>query len=169
MPRRGAGGRGDGAAQSYFGDSWTIGLGFWIVPALFAALFWLPQTARSTARIRSPMGEGFAAGSAGLASHLVHWLQSSLATSVWLGALDPDQPWPECHEAVGAVRFDHRATAQRVYRTRLATRGKDQRLAIVVVMLLTSAGVCCLFAPIEGLWAGRFCWDWARAVRSAWR
>src|SRR5476649_1596542 len=27
----------------YFGDSWNIGLGFWILPALVAALFWLPQ------------------------------------------------------------------------------------------------------------------------------
>ncbi|KAF1004899.1 MAG: putative transporter YycB [Pseudomonas fluorescens] len=27
----------------HFGNSWSIGLGFWIVPALGAALFWLPQ------------------------------------------------------------------------------------------------------------------------------
>ncbi|HAA40221.1 MAG TPA: cyanate transporter, partial [Pseudomonas sp.] len=30
----------------YFGDRWTIGLGFWILPALAAALFWLPQVGR---------------------------------------------------------------------------------------------------------------------------
>ena len=35
----------------------------------------------------------------------------------------------------------------------LATRGKDQRLAIVVVMLLTLGGLFgCLYAPLEGLW-----------------
>ena len=35
----------------------------------------------------------------------------------------------------------------------LATRGKDQRLAIVVVMLITLAGLFgCLYAPISGLW-----------------
>ncbi|HXR02598.1 MAG TPA: MFS transporter, partial [Pseudomonas sp.] len=26
------------------GDSWALGLGFWIVPAILAALFWWPQT-----------------------------------------------------------------------------------------------------------------------------
>ena len=35
----------------------------------------------------------------------------------------------------------------------LATRGKDQRLAIVIVMLLTLGGLFgCLYAPLEGLW-----------------
>lgn len=35
----------------------------------------------------------------------------------------------------------------------LATRGKDQRLAIVVVMLMALAGLFgCLYAPLEGLW-----------------
>jgi len=35
----------------------------------------------------------------------------------------------------------------------LATRGKDQRLAIVLVMLLALAGLFgCLYAPLEGLW-----------------
>lgn len=35
----------------------------------------------------------------------------------------------------------------------LATRGKDQRLAIVLVMLLTLAGLFgCLYAPLGGLW-----------------
>ncbi len=35
----------------------------------------------------------------------------------------------------------------------LATRGKDQRLAIVVVMVLTLGGLFgCLYAPLDGLW-----------------
>jgi CP family cyanate transporter-like MFS transporter len=35
----------------------------------------------------------------------------------------------------------------------LATRGKDQRLAILVVMLLTLGGLFgCLYAPLDGLW-----------------
>ncbi|MNC55691.1 Inner membrane transport protein YeaN [compost metagenome] len=35
----------------------------------------------------------------------------------------------------------------------LATRGKDQRLAIVLVMLITLAGLFgCLYAPLSGLW-----------------
>ena len=29
--------------SKHFGDSWSIGLGFWILPALVAAAFWLPQ------------------------------------------------------------------------------------------------------------------------------
>ena len=35
----------------------------------------------------------------------------------------------------------------------MATRGKDQRLAIVLVMGMTLAGLFgCLYAPIDGLW-----------------
>ncbi|WP_341477094.1 MFS transporter, partial [Pseudomonas viridiflava] len=35
----------------------------------------------------------------------------------------------------------------------LATRGKDQRLAIMLVMSLTLTGLFgCLYAPLEGLW-----------------
>lgn len=35
----------------------------------------------------------------------------------------------------------------------LATRGKDQRLAIVIVMLMALAGLFgCLYAPLDGLW-----------------
>jgi cyanate permease len=52
----------------------------------------------------------------------------------------------------------------------LATRGKDQRLAIVVVMLLTLGGLFgCLYAPSMACGAGRSCWAWGRAVPSAWR
>ncbi len=29
--------------SQHFGDSWNIGLGFWLLPALVAALVWLPQ------------------------------------------------------------------------------------------------------------------------------
>ncbi|KAF1004898.1 MAG: putative transporter YycB [Pseudomonas fluorescens] len=35
----------------------------------------------------------------------------------------------------------------------LATRGKDQRLAIVLVMVMTLAGMFgCVYAPLDGLW-----------------
>ncbi|HWD31660.1 MAG TPA: MFS transporter, partial [Pseudomonas sp.] len=29
--------------SEHFGDSWSLGLGFWLIPALLAALIWLPQ------------------------------------------------------------------------------------------------------------------------------
>src|SRR5471030_2208061 len=29
--------------SEHFGSSWSIGLGFWVLPALLAAIFWLPQ------------------------------------------------------------------------------------------------------------------------------
>ena len=42
----------------------------------------------------------------------------------------------------------------------LATRGKDQRLAIVLVMSMTLAGLFgCLYAPLDGLWG------WAIVLR----
>ena len=29
--------------SEHFGNSWAMGLGFWVIPALVAAVFWLPQ------------------------------------------------------------------------------------------------------------------------------
>lgn len=40
--------------SEHFDRSWALGLGFWVVPALVAAMFWLPQVGRSTARITLP-------------------------------------------------------------------------------------------------------------------
>ncbi|MDD1013316.1 CynX/NimT family MFS transporter [Pseudomonas rubra] len=138
------------------GDSWSLGLGFWLVPALLAALIWLPQARQGHGahhvayRVRGLLGDPLA-----WQVTLYMGLQSSLAYIVfgWLPSiligrgLSPTQAGLVLSGSV-IVQLISSLSAPW-----LATRGKDQRLAIVVVMLLALAGLFgCLYAPLDGLW-----------------
>jgi len=140
----------------YFGDSWTLGLGFWIMPALLAALFWLPQTRqkhgvhqvayRVKGLLRDPLAWQVT---------LYMGLQSSLAYIVfgWVPSILISRGLSATEAGLllsGSIIVQLLSALTAPW---LATRGKDQRLAIVVVMLLTLGGLFgCLFAPLEGLW-----------------
>lgn len=142
--------------SQYFDGRWSIGLGFWLVPALVAAVFWWPQT-------RQRHGAGQAVYRVrGLFRDPLAWqvtlymgLQSSLAYIVfgWLpsmliarGLSAADAGW--VMSASIMVQLFSALTGPW-----LATRGRDQRPAIVVVMLMTLAGLFgCLYAPLGGLW-----------------
>ncbi|MGE8395061.1 CynX/NimT family MFS transporter [Pseudomonas sp. BIGb0427] len=138
------------------GDSWSLGLGFWLIPALLAALIWLPQArqghgAHNVAyRVRGLLRDPLA-----WQVTLYMGLQSSLAYIVfgWLPSiligrgLSPTQAGLVLS---GSVIVQLLSSLSAPW---LATRGKDQRLAIVVVMLMALAGLFgCLYAPLEGLW-----------------
>lgn len=138
------------------GHDWTLGLGFWAVPALLAAVFWLPQVGQKHGahqvayRVRGLLRDPLA-----WQVTLYMGLQSSLAYIVfgWLPSiligrgLSPTQAGLVLSGSV-IVQLVSSLTAPW-----LATRGKDQRLAIVIVMLMTLGGLFgCLYAPIEGLW-----------------
>jgi CP family cyanate transporter-like MFS transporter len=142
--------------SQYFDNRWALGLGFWIIPALVAAVFWLPQARQ---------GHGLhqvAYRVRGLVRDPVAWqvtlymgLQSSLSYIVfgWLPSiliargLSPTQAGLVLSGSI-MVQLISALTAPW-----LATRGKDQRLAILVVMLLTLGGLFgCLYAPLDGLW-----------------
>lgn len=138
------------------GHSWALGLGFWVVPALLAALFWLPQVGPK----HGVHQVGYRVG--GLLRDPLAWqvtlymgLQSSLAYIVfgWLpsiligrGLTPTEAGWV----LSGSVIVQLISSLAAPW---LATRGKDQRLAIVVVMLMSLVGLFgCLYAPIDGLW-----------------
>jgi len=140
----------------YFDDSWRIGLGFWLVPALLAALFWMPQTRskhgvqrtryRVTGLLRDPLAWQVT---------LFMGLQSSLAYIVfgWLPSiligrgLSPAQAGLLMSFSI-IVQLPSALTVPW-----LATRGKDQRLAILIVMALSLAGLFgLLYAPMSGAW-----------------
>lgn len=142
--------------SQYFGGNWAVGLGFWIVPALVAALFWIPQVGhkqgvhhvayRVKGLLRDPLAWQVT---------LYMGLQSSLAyivfgwvPSILIGrGLSPTEAGLALSGSI-IVQLLSALTAPW-----LATRGKDQRLAIVVVMLLTLGGLFgCLYAPLDGLW-----------------
>ena len=140
----------------YFGDSWNIGLGFWIAPALLAALFWLPQIGQKHGAHRVAYRvKGLLRDPLAWQVTLYMGLQSSLAYIVfgWVPSilisrgLSPTEAGLALSGSI-IVQLLSALTAPW-----LATRGKDQRLAIVVVMVLTLGGLFgCLYAPIDGLW-----------------
>lgn len=140
----------------YFGDSWNIGLGFWIVPALVAALFWLPQVGqkhgahhvayRVKGLLRDPLAWQVT---------LYMGLQSSLAYIVfgWLPSILIDRGLSATEAGLALSGSIIVQLLSALTAPWFATRGKDQRPAILVVMLLTLAGLFgCLLAPLDGLW-----------------
>lgn len=139
------------------GSDWTLGLGFWIVPAILAAIFWWPQT-------RQRHGQHQVAYRVrGLRRDPLAWqvtlymgLQSSLAYIVfgWLPSILIGRGLTAVDAGLllsGSIMVQLVSSLTAPW---LATRGKDQSIAIVLVMLLTLAGLFgCLYAPLEQLWA----------------
>ncbi len=142
--------------SEHFGNSWAMGLGFWVIPALVAAVFWLPQVGSKHGahhvayRVRGLLRDPLA-----WQVTLYMGLQSSLAYIVfgWLPSILIGRGLTPTQAGLvlsGSVIIQLASSLAAPW---LATRGKDQRLAIVVVMALTLAGLFgCLYAPIEGLW-----------------
>ncbi|WP_047335765.1 MULTISPECIES: CynX/NimT family MFS transporter [Pseudomonas] len=142
--------------SQHFGGSWAMGLGFWVVPALVAALFWLPQVGHQHGahhvafRVRGLLRDRLA-----WQVTLYMGLQSSLAYIVfgWLPSILIGRGLTPTQAGLvlsGSVIVQLASSLAAPW---LATRGKDQRLAIVIVMLMTLGGLFgCLYAPIEGLW-----------------
>jgi CP family cyanate transporter-like MFS transporter len=142
--------------SEHFDKSWALGLGFWVVPALVAAMFWLPQVGQKHGahhvayRVRGLLRDPLA-----WQVTLYMGLQSSLAYIVfgWLPSiligrgLTPTQAGLVLSGSVIVQLISSLAAPW------LATRGKDQRPAIVIVMAMTLGGLFgCLYAPIDGLW-----------------
>ncbi|MFO3724153.1 CynX/NimT family MFS transporter [Pseudomonas sp. HLMP] len=139
-----------------FDDSWAMGLGFWLVPALLAMLVWLPQARQGHGlhkvayRVRGLWRDPLA-----WQVTLYMGLQSSLAYIVfgWLPSILIGRGLSPTEAGLvlsGSVIVQLVSSLSAPW---LATRGKDQRLAIVIVMLVTLAGLFgCLYAPLSGLW-----------------
>lgn len=142
--------------SQHFDDSWALGLGFWMLPALLAMLVWLPQARQGHGlhkvayRVRGLWRDPLA-----WQVTLYMGLQSSLAYIVfgWLPSILVGRGLSPTEAGLvlsGSVLVQLISSLSAPW---LATRGKDQRLAIVVVMLVTLAGLFgCLYAPIDGLW-----------------
>lgn len=139
-----------------FGGHWQPALAAWALVALVALLVWLPQ-------LRQPPSQTPARSAGGsLWRNRLAWqitlymgLQSSLAYIVfgWLPTLLMDRGLGTVQAGLmlsGSVLTQLLSALTAPW---LATRGRDQRLAIVVVMVLTLAGLLgCLYAPVGSLW-----------------
>ncbi|MDB5979323.1 MAG: transporter [Pseudomonas sp.] len=142
--------------SQHFGDSWAMGLGFWIVPALVAAVVWLPQARKGHGlhhvayRVRGLLRDPLA-----WQVTLYMGLQSSLAYIVfgWLPSILIGRGLTPTQAGVvlsGSIMLQLVSALTAPW---LATRGKDQRIGILVVMVLTLGGLFgCLYAPLDGLW-----------------
>ncbi|BBP75026.1 cyanate MFS transporter [Pseudomonas gingeri NCPPB 3146 = LMG 5327] len=142
--------------SQHLGNSWSLGLGFWVIPALVAALLWLPQVGnkhgahQAAYRVRGLLRDPLA-----WQVTLYMGLQSSLAYIVfgWLPSVLIGRGLTATQAGIvlsGSILVQLASSLAAPW---LATRGKDQRLAILVVMLLTLGGLFgCLYAPLDGLW-----------------
>ncbi|WP_460121151.1 CynX/NimT family MFS transporter [Pseudomonas sp. S2_C03] len=142
--------------SEHFDKSWALGLGFWVVPALVAGLFWLPQVGQRQGahnvayRVRGLLRDRLAwqvTAYMGLQSSLAYIVFGWLPSILMGRGLTPTQAGLVLSGSV-IIQLISSLTAPW-----LATRGRDQRPAIVIVMLMTLGGLFgCLYAPIEGLW-----------------
>jgi CP family cyanate transporter-like MFS transporter len=140
----------------YFDDSWAIGLGFWLIPALIAAVVWFPQ-AREAHDVNRPVYrvKGLLRDRLAWQVTLYMGLQSSLSYIVfgWLPSILIGRGLTPTHAGLllsGSIIVQVISALSTPW---LATRGKDQRLPIMLVMSLTLTGLFgCLYAPLEGLW-----------------
>ena len=138
------------------GDSWAVGLGFWLLPALLAALAWLPQTTsrqgahRAAYRVRGLLRDPLA-----WQVTLFMGLQSSLAYIVfgWLPSILISRGLTPAEAGLMMSASIMVQLPSALAAPWLATRGRDQRLAVVVLILLSLSGLFgCLYAPMSGIW-----------------
>ncbi|WP_225775209.1 CynX/NimT family MFS transporter [Pseudomonas sp. Marseille-Q5115] len=139
-----------------FGDSWRLGLGVWLVPALIAAIAWFPQTRSGQhARRVAYRVKGLLRDPLAWQVTLFMGLQSSLAYIVfgWLPSILIDRGLSAAEAGLVTSGSIIVQLASSLSAPWLATRGRDQRLAILVVMGLSLVGLFgCLYAPLSGLW-----------------
>jgi len=135
---------------------WRWALGFWIVPAVLAVLAWLPQ-----APAARPMAGARQAAAPRLRRNWLAWqvtlhmgAQGAIAYSIfgWLPLILIDRGLPPADAgfvlaALMAVQLSTSLAAPWI-----ATRGRDQRPTILVLMLLVLAGFLLLvYGPLRWL------------------
>lgn len=136
--------------------AWQPALAFWALPAIIAALIWLPQARQGQHAHRQTYEV------TGLWRDPLAWqvtlymgLQSSLAYIVfgWLPSILIDRGLSAVEAGLllsGSVMAQLISALGAPW---LATRGRDQRPAVLLVMGLTLAGLLgMLYAPLSGIW-----------------
>lgn len=136
--------------------AWQPALAFWALPAILAALVWLPQARQSAHAGRQ------AYRVSGLWRDPLAWqvtlymgLQSSLAYIVfgWLPSILIDRGLSAVEAGLVMSGSVMTQLVSALGAPWLATRARDQRLAVVLVMGMTLAGLMgMLYAPLGGIW-----------------
>lgn len=139
-----------------FKHDWRYGLIFWALPAFIAALVWLPQTHSSNqARAQHYRVTGLLRDPLAWYVTAFMGLQSSLAYIVfgWLPSILIDRGLtPVIAGLVLSVAIMTQIISAMVGAS-LATRHRDQRWIIVIVVGFISLGLAsCLYAPLSLVW-----------------
>jgi CP family cyanate transporter-like MFS transporter len=139
------------------GGSWAAALAFWTIPVVIAAAVWLTQIPRR-------QGQAGHAGFTvrGMWSSPLAWqvtlfmgLQSSLAYTVfgWLVPILRDRGVDGVAAGIMVSVSILIQVGAALVAPSLATRGRDQRLATLLCMVFSVAGLWgCLFAPLSTVW-----------------
>lgn len=138
-------------------NDWRPALAFWALPALLAAWIWWPQ-------LRQPARHGRYTGHLvrGMYSSLLAWqvtcfmgLQSALAYCVfgWLPTILIDRGMAPLDAGLVLSLSIGVQLLTALGGPWLATRGRDQRVVIVLMLCMTIVGLLgCLYAPLGGVW-----------------
>ncbi|MDF3931633.1 CynX/NimT family MFS transporter [Pseudomonas citronellolis] len=139
-----------------FGDSWQIALASWALPAVLAALVWLPQARQGQhAQRQAFQVKGLWRDPLAWQVTLYMGLQSSLAYIVfgWLPSILIDRGLSPTEAGLvmsGSVMVQLISALGAPW---LGTRGRDQRLVVFLVLALTLAGLLgFLYASLDGIW-----------------
>ncbi|MNS06338.1 putative transporter YycB [compost metagenome] len=142
--------------EGFFGGAWRPALAFWAVPALLAALIWLPQlrppvhAPKAVAKRRGLWRDSLAwqvTGFMGVQSSLAYIVFGWLPSILIARGLSP----MTAGLIVSASVMSQVATS--LLAPYVATRGRDQRLAIAFFLTLSVSGLLgMLYAPLSLVW-----------------
>lgn len=146
----------DDVAQGSSLSAWQGALAFWLLPAVIAALLWLPQL-RGTKPTRVPARRGARLRHDSLAWQvsLFMGLQSSLAYIVfgWLPTILQDRGLTAVTAGLALSVSILLQVSTAILAPWIGSRMRDQRAVLAVVMTLTLIGLLgCLYAPIGSIW-----------------
>jgi CP family cyanate transporter-like MFS transporter len=143
--------------QNLASGDWRPALAFWLAPALIAAFFWWPQLRRHAHHAGQAHYAVRGLRSSALAWQITIYMgaQSALAYCVfgWLPTILIDRGMlPLAAGFVLSVSIAVQIVTA-LGGPWLATRGRDQRAAIVFMLGMTLAGLIgCIYAPIDTIW-----------------
>lgn len=137
-------------------NPWQGALAFWLLPAVLAALFWLPQLkGTQPARVAARRGARLRHDRLAWQVSLFMGLQSSLAYIVfgWLPTILQDRGLAAVTAGLALSVSILIQVITAILAPWLGSRMRDQRAVLVGVMALTLIGLLgCLYAPIGTLW-----------------
>ncbi|MCM2972906.1 CynX/NimT family MFS transporter [Larsenimonas suaedae] len=139
-----------------FGNQWQPSLAFWLIPAVIAALVWIPQLRiNHIPRVRQRDGHSLYRNALAWQVTLFMGLQSSLAYTVfgWLPTILQDRGVTPVTAGLALSVSILCQVITAIVAPLIGGRMNDQRAVLISVMLLTLCGLAgCLYAPIQSVW-----------------